>query len=451
MSHKEVLLIDINQRIVEILCLNLKTHLGYEVHVENMGVKACEWLESNTPDIIITREIIGRETTLERLLENFKDNNRSFPIIAMLSKKRMANIKEDKDRDILYFEHGKDIKKLILTCADKIGKDQETINHDELEDYYPIPLYHFFSLQRSVCDVYIKIGKNENASFIKRIHKGDNLDSEDVDKYLSKGVEDLYIATMHRKIFVSSITRQILDTFNSKLADEIQTMKARQLSQETIAKNIQEIGVTPEIVEISRQSIKTLHASMKKTPKLKQMLKKLFSDKWSYSYQLTELTTFVGQRMMEDIDWAKKAQVDTLNFIAFFKDISLAQDSLTKIATEFDLAEADLNADDEELVMNHAQLSSELVVKYPKAPMGAEQIIRQHHGAVNGLGFPEFVSPQLSPLSLVFMLAEATARYILKVDRSHFDPKEMMKAMRRKFDSPRFKDYLDIMEKKFTK
>jgi hypothetical protein len=85
-------------------------------------LRACEWLESNTPDIIITREIIGRETTLERLLENFKDNNRSFPIIAMLSKKRMANIKEDKDRDILYFEHGKDIKKLILTCADKIGK-----------------------------------------------------------------------------------------------------------------------------------------------------------------------------------------------------------------------------------------------------------------------------------------------------------------------------------------
>lgn len=449
---KKILIVDINQRMIELLSLNLTTFLGAKILIARTGVNATKMMESEKLDLIVTRESIGREKTLEKVLANVEEQERGTPIICLISSRKLKKQKEVKsDIPIKYFEHGKEFENIVKAALKFAGTDDDAIYKCDIMDYYPIPIEHFYSLEKSFCDVFIKIGRETNAKFLKRILEGENLEFEAVERYLSKGVEELWIQSINRLSFVASLTEQIIKKFKAGEQDEVQNMAARQLSQELISQNIKEIGVTKEIIEVSKRSLKTLGQSVSKVKGLKSMFKKLFSNKFSYSYRLTELTTYIGMQLLEQISWAKKPQKETFIFVAFFKDISLQNNLLAKIDTEDSLESHGLNADDEELVLNHALMASELTVKFPRAPMGADQILRQHHGAINGIGFPDFASGNLSPLSLVYIISEACARYILKIDRSNFQAAELLKYLKRHYNSPRYRDYIQILEKKFTK
>ena len=77
--------------------------------------------------------------------------------------------------------------------------------------------------------------------------------------------------------------------------------------------------------------------------------------------------------------------------------------------------------------------------------MGADAIIRQHHGIPHGIGFSEHYSGNLSPMSIVFILAEDFTDEILKTT-PHFNVQAKIKKMREKYPTQRFKKIIDILE-----
>ena len=93
----------------------------------------------------------------------------------------------------------------------------------------------------------------------------------------------------------------------------------------------------------------------------------------------------------------------------------------------------------------HAQLAAELVQKYPHAPMGADQIIRQHHGIAHGIGFSETYGGNLSPMSIVFILSEGLADHIIRAGADLQYP-AVIERMREKYPTQRFQKIIDVME-----
>jgi hypothetical protein len=67
------------------------------------------------------------------------------------------------------------------------------------------------------------------------------------------------------------------------------------------------------------------------------------------------------------------------------------------------------------LVANHANRAALLVQSYPRLPQGVDQIIKQHHGVSNGVGFPENLTPALSPMVVFFIVVEDFATQILQL------------------------------------
>src|SRR5690606_6673317 len=107
-------------------------------------------------------------------------------------------------------------------------------------------------------------------------------------------------------------------------------------------------------------------------------------------------------------------QEDKLSFIAYFHDIALNTDEEAMIHSNQELKNSPLNRPSKLLVEKHAQVAAELVAKYPHAPMGADQLIRQHHGTLNGIGFSEHFGSNISPMAIVFIVAEEFTRIVLK-------------------------------------
>ena len=104
-----------------------------------------------------------------------------------------------------------------------------------------------------------------------------------------------------------------------------------------------------------------------------------------------------------------------LSYVAYFHNISLKNEDFMKIKTMEELKAADLQKSEDEMILNHAHLSASIVEKFPMVPEGVGTIIKEHHGAKNGVGFPESLSICITPLSMMFLVVEDFVDEFLKV------------------------------------
>src|SRR5690606_13376992 len=111
----------------------------------------------------------------------------------------------------------------------------------------------------------------------------------------------------------------------------------------------------------------------------------MINNKSGYLFKHTQILTYVCLHIIKNIDWGSPEQEEKICFISLFHDIVLENDEMAQIHSTQELRSAKLNTQERMLVERHAQMSAELVAKFPHSPMGADQIIRQHHGMLNGI------------------------------------------------------------------
>lgn len=438
-----VLLVDIDKRLIDLYSLNVKTFLNVEMEVKETGAMAINYMSSDQNiDLIITRVAIGKEKTLEKICEMMVEYGFSVPIIA-LGKKDPLVVKKFEQFTIKFLDQVKEIDRLIKGVGAILEIDPVDVENFEIEDYYPIPIAHFYVMKASICPVFLKMGKGNSVRFLKRIHEGENLGKEVLNRYVTSGANELFVESENRQSFVTAISQELLKMVGSDNSGV--SAKARQLSQEVVTQNIKELGITPEIVALSESAIKSMNKVLAKVPKLNKLLEKLYANENSFAYKHTHLTTYIGHQILQHMDWAKDAQKNTFSFVAFFNDISLEEDRLIKVVSNNQLKSPPFNADELELLKTHAQVSAELTLKFPQAPMGADAIIRQHHGAMNGVGYSEHFSGNLSPLAVVFMLAEAASYFMLTKRSNEVNKETVVKHLTEKFPTSRIKKMIDVI------
>ena len=77
--------------------------------------------------------------------------------------------------------------------------------------------------------------------------------------------------------------------------------------------------------------------------------------------------------------------------------------------------------------------------------MGSELIIKQHHGVTHGMGFSEHYTANLSPMAIVFILAEDFAGEVID-SALEFNIEKKIAQMRQKYTTQRFKKIIDVLE-----
>lgn len=127
-----------------------------------------------------------------------------------------------------------------------------------------------------------------------------------------------------------------------------------------------------------------------------------------------QVIIFICNHIMKKIPWASSGHIQKLGIAAFFHDILLESDKLVAITNQRDLEKCECTPDERILVLKHAQLSSDLIKKFPSEHMDTDIIVRQHHGAFGGYGFVEKFPANISPLAMVFILAEDYGHYLIE-------------------------------------
>ncbi len=207
--------------------------------------------------------------------------------------------------------------------------------------------------------------------------------------------------------------------------------------------------IKQQMQQIATASAKVMQDVAKECPNLKALLAVMLGNKDGYVFTHSMIVSYVTYHMIKNMTWGGESQVDKINFVLFFHDIFLGPIYLKypELRAEATLLESDkLNDAEKDIVLNHAKLAAEVVVGYKRCPMGADVLIKQHHGMKKGTGFVKNYMEDLSPISKILLVAEMFVEEFMKANENKttpFTPKIAIPRLSAEFKS---QSYLKIVE-----
>lgn len=429
------LLVENSPRLRAFYGLNLSTWLGLEAFAVASADAAFTELKVRPYEfrLIIVRNRIGKEATAKLILEFLKTQNLNIPVIVLGANETAGQ---------LHVPNSLDLKALVKTAASALNITAKEMSAKVVPDFYPIQLSFFGALKKPICNVYARQGKELKLSF----EPGQEINPQALDALELAGHKELFVNKLDRLTFVADLSNELISTLQHEELSDDERVTANEKTVEVLSKKLLTLGITEETVSLAKKSMDSMRQMAKTHPKLSRLMERLLSNKASYLYKHTQILTYVALHIVHNMDWGSPDQEEKIAFIAFFHDIALDSDAQAQINSANELRRADLSPESKALVERHAQLAAELVSKYPHAPMGADQIIRQHHGQLNGIGFSEHYGANVSPMSVVLIVAEEFTRIILKQEAGPFKKEDMLKDLKAEFSTSRFSKVIEKLQ-----
>jgi hypothetical protein len=436
---KTTLLVENNEELESFLSINLHTWVGTSIIPAKSAKFAIEHLIDNHESInlIITKSNISTERTAEAIDQYLKSNKLNIPLIT-IGKESLDSV------DAMNIHSALDIKPIIKSSAQLLGVTAQDMAKQTIPEYFEIPVMFFRYITLPVTDVYKADIDNEN-QYEKYLDEFQTFPKGTIQNHIASGAEFLYVKKNDRLKFVTNITQEIAAKLSLKDLNPDEQVKAVELSHQLLQDKISMVGITDETVALATKTLKDMAKTAKNSNSIVRLLKRLMKNKAGYLFKHSQILMFMAEHLMDHLDWGNKEQVEKLQFVSLFHDIALENDVQAKIHSTEELRLSDLPNLKKELVKKHAQIGATLIASYPKAPMGSEMIIKQHHGITHGLGFSDHYGANLSPLTIVFILAEDFVDTLIS-SGDDFNITTKIEQMRKRYSTQRFQKIIDVLE-----
>jgi len=411
----QVIVIEPNKTLHELISINLSAFLAVDI-IERQNAADAINLLSILPSIelVILPSKIENEESAIVLIDYIKLNKLKTNLI-ILGGQRFFD--EDFVQSIPKYA---DWESVILHSAKILGIDPEKLKPKIGPEYFPVALNYFYSLEHTLCDVFIRIRKSPSEfQYIKRIHKGDEMTAGLVEKYEKQGLQHFYITKDDYKNFTTYLSNQLVLKLEKELSDQKDINKYIKLmgeSYDIATHEILKLGFQPESIQLTDSIVHSMVRNTNSTPVMANLLHKLINSKTGLLFQNAHMTSVVAQEILKKLKMSQMESIETIAYAAFFMDIMFADyEELLKIN---DREEAVLLLPEQrDLVLKHAAIAHELVLTQPALPIGVGQLILEHHGAYDGVGFNHRIDG-FSDLSKIFIIArEFVLRLILFKER----------------------------------
>ena len=445
----KTLVVSDNEMLNLLYVVNLEVYLGTEVVLATNIEEAKSHLISNTKfNLIISMNMINDEDCASTLAEIIDSAKLKVPqIVIGKPQKDLANA--------VVVQSSYHLQNLLRSCAKLLGVTAKAMADMEVPDYFPIAIKYLKKVREAPCQLYILVKKTGEADSFTILAKRLAPISEIISKFIDDGIETIYVHKNDRLTIVNSVTTG-LTTFiqNSQLLDTKGKTSALKEGFEFVASDFcQSPEVAQEVMALANTCTAVIEDVTKETPNLKSLLQMLTSNKGGYVYVHTMLAAFVAAHIVKKVSWGGESQVEKVNFVLFFHDITLTPIYMKypKLKDEEEiLFSEEVEEADKEKVLNHARMSAEIVLGYKKAPLGVDLLIKQHHGMTNGVGFAIEYKDDISPLSKVVIIAEAFVSEYLKAKEAHgesgIDIKKIIPVLNEKFRKSSYRKIVETLD-----
>ncbi len=446
----QVILISDNEVINNLYEVNLRAYVATNVTIKKSLDEAIELikLSPNIDAVICFRELNKNDNAIENFHKFLFEYTFTIPVVVLGEpNKPLANS--------IVLNNKYDIKGLLQAMAKILEISAKDMATKEVPKYFPIPIKLIAELEKSHCDVFYR-SKREDFDFeyFKIIEKDADLGNS-LKKYLSEGVEHLFIIADERLRFINKTSKLVV---NELQRDDLTQAERVEITAQVMGMVAEEIFENEEISEavanISQACMDSIKEVVTGVPKMRSLLAMLLENKSDYVYKHSVLTTYFATQIIDNISWGSNEQKDKVAFALFFHDIFLVpvyQKYPEAISEEDLLFRDDVLEEDKKVVLEHAKLAGQMVKTFPRCPMGADMIITQHHGMTSGQGFAVNFKDDISPLSKIIIIAEDVATNILlKIEegdkKNAINKKVIMERLAERFRNHTYRNIIDALD-----
>lgn len=357
--------------------------------------------------------------------------------------------------------------KNILVLSDKAASQQKTksfptnaveslINHlktilspngSSQEGYISIPVDSFIHFKILPFDLYIKISEGK---FLKRIPANEDIDESTITAFKAKGINEMHFERKYNRDFSMMLLNNMINKVESDYTCEDAKNKATNEVFLTTKEIVQSVGLPPKVIQVCESVMEriTQDVTTNKDKFSNYITDIKTSSTLNFQFRFIELSSFIATQIVDSLNEGnKEEQIKTIVFASFFSDISLKESAQLEYRSADSIK--DLWEEDKKLVAEHPFKAYEVVSKYKNAPIMAGEIIKQHHGSLDGKSFPVKIDPTLLPLAKCLMAAQEFAFNILK--NPNMPANEVISLVTKKFEGSPIHSYMKIMDESAAK
>lgn len=408
----KLLVVSDNEFINLLYVMNLEVYLNAKVSLAHSVVEATDLLKSEKFDIIISLATIDKAEAGSAILDFLKSHGKKNALIITGAPK--DEVISDQQ---IHLAQKFSMQSLLKACAKILGITAKQMSELNVGAFYPVSIGPLASIDLAPCHIY------PSASAKKYLVRQDDPIGSILSDLASTGVKHVYVSSGDRLVITNKISLALIDkiTANLKSLDNAPVEKKVQAlsdGYEFAATNLfSSDEIKQQMQEIASVAAKVMGEVARDSSSLRSLLAVMMSNKDGYVFTHSMITSYVAYHMIKNVTWGGEGQVEKINFVLFFHDIFLAPIYLKhpELKSEPSLLESPLlDEKEKDIVLNHAKLAAEVVVGYKRCPMGADVLIKQHHGMKKGKGFVKFYMEDLSPLSKILLIAEMFVEEFMK-------------------------------------
>lgn len=271
--------------------------------------------------------------------------------------------------------------------------------------YKKVNTEYFLRGTIALCDTYVKLS---DSKFVKLIKRGDTFTISQIESYLDRDINYLYINKDDIDEFVVNAGEVSFLKYEPSTPSE--HLDVAQKSMMTLKRLVGNYGIS----EGSKAVVESYVSNLKKLSQGSVKLKSLLADRekmTNYLYDHCYLTSIIGVEILKQLSWGKKDNIETIILTAVYHDLLLEDERLARISSQSELLKADLADYEKNLVLGHGRLISETLEKEGISDQNLYEILVNHHERPDGNGFPRgLFAKQIKPLTAVFIVAHELAK-----------------------------------------
>lgn len=310
---------------------------------------------------------------------------------------------------------------------------------DDSELYYPIISKTLMKMMKTPVDIYLRIKKGEYFHYIKFINKNDELDETELKKLST--ISRVFVKREDKSIFFQDMNKVLLELLHKKPIE--QTVQTENEIRLEVFNQLISIGLSENSTKLANATIENITESLNKG--LLKELNSVYTSDAPTNYRKSFLTSMLCVSISKKMKWVTPSNIDVLVLVSFFNDRLLVRDSMHFVDPEFGLDVTDYTDEEKKTFLNHARLTADWAARQKSMPAEAERIIRQHHGSVTGVGQETQLNPQITKLTIIFIVAEEFAMLILRKSDKKLNVKSCLNDINERYNNKNVKETIEAL------
>lgn len=252
--------------------------------------------------------------------------------------------------------------------------------------------------QTSLYNLYVKL---PDGRFVIVLRKGNPVDRERLQKYVSKGVSVLFASDVE---IPDGTTEAGVNTMSVAESTKFQALEK---ASEAVFDELREIGITEAAFHHAKTISKAVRSMLYRDPALSEAFDKfqdLCREDVRHSLMVSALSTIIVSSM----DWVKPATHENVAMGGLLHDFGrfmLPRDIL-------DAEPSALSSSDRKILEGHAETGRALLSQIKSIPEDIQMIVAHHHERSDGSGYPSGLKDlYIHPLARVVGLANEIVDY----------------------------------------